>query len=521
MTSCQVQGASSESIMMDRFSDLPDEIGHHIISFLSDSLRNLIQVGAVSKRCRKLYLSVPSIIIDASSVADCTKLRVRLLNSWDRYLFHRGNNKIERLSIYWVFRTSWEAKISDEYFRVTTWIQNAVRCNVEVLHLDLNQYDLRMTVVLPSCIFLCRSLRTLSVNLYMGKIQSPNLSFSSNLHYLKLKYVRLKDDGIFKWISYSCKCIKELHLEKVIGIKDIKIESSSLESFSLLLPFQNYELWDLSISAEKLEDICIYWQFDSRRDSKFHLLPRIRSLNLFAPKLKKFKWSGNFLNHHHLGNLMCLEEADIFLMPDLDDSSNLFEVLCSICMVKVLTLNEETTKALCRGGSLPVPLDSIRYLSLHVTNLNADLVAAMVSIFRGITYLNTLCIMSDLSKSSVSGSEYDSDIEEVVEDNDTEEEDNETKEENATEKENNESRFNVEYWKSQNLTFIYQLKEVRIDLLDGNNELEFARYILENAPSLEKMVIIQSPQHSDVVEMVTKSKMMSNATVVLQERQSS
>lgn len=79
----------------------------------------------------------------------------------------------------------------------------------------------------------------------------------------------------------------------------------------------------------------------------------------------------------------------------------------------------------------------------------------------------------------------------------------------------------MEYWKSQNLTFIYQLKEVRIDLLDGNNELEFARYILENAPSLEKMVIIQSPQHSDVVEMVTKSKMISNATVVLQERQSS
>lgn len=95
---------------------------------------------------------------------------------------------------------------------------------------------------------------------------------------------------------------------------------------------------------------------------------------------------------------------------------------------------------------MPVPLDSIRYLSLHVTSLNADLVAAMVSIFRGITSLNTLCIMSDLSKSSVSGTEDDSDIEEVVEDNDTEEENNENEEEdndNYTEEEDNETEENA------------------------------------------------------------------------------
>ncbi|XP_061988118.1 uncharacterized protein LOC133706604 [Rosa rugosa] len=521
MTSSHVLGTSSESIIIDRFSDLPDEIAHHILSFHCGILMNLIRVGAVSKRCRQLYLSLPSLIIVSGHVSNCTRSRVRLMNYWDRYLFHRGDNKIECFGVCWSFDAAVNAEISDEFFRITTWIQNAVRCNVKVLHLEFTQNNLNI-VVLPSCIFHCHSLTELYVNLSGGDIQSPSLSFSSNLQHLELKDAMVEDDRFFEWISSSCKCIKELRLENVSGIKDITIESSSLEIFIYLFPFNNYELWDLNISGEKLEEIIILWHFDSNDDSRRGLIPRIRSLNILAPKLKKITWGGNFLDHQHLGNLMCLEEAKIFLFPDLDDFNNPFEVLCSIRVVKALVLNEETTKAFFMESSMPLRLDNIHDLTLHVRSVNDDFVPAMVSLFRGITTLNTLCITSVTYKQAIEEAyneteEEDNNYEE--EDNGTEQENSETTEEDgATEEGDNPPKFDVEYWKSQNLNFTCELKEVKLEIVEGNNnELDLARYILEHAQKLKKMVILHSPQHPDILEMVRKSKMISTATVVLQE----
>ncbi|KAL6133612.1 hypothetical protein ACLB2K_065846 [Fragaria x ananassa] len=53
----------------------------------------------------------------------------------------------------------------------------------------------------------------------------------------------------------------------------------------------------------------------------------------------------------------------------------------------------------------------------------------------------------------------------------------------------NTSGFNKKYWKKQNLDFISQVEEVTIELSAGSNGIEFARYVLEHAKSLEKMVI--------------------------------
>ena len=51
------------------------------------------------------------------------------------------------------------------------------------------------------------------------------------------------------------------------------------------------------------------------------------------------------------------------------------------------------------------------------------------------------------------------------------------------------SGFDKEYWESQNLAFVNHLKVLSIDLSSGSNEIEFAKYILENAPHLTKIVI--------------------------------
>lgn len=87
-----------------------------------------------------------------------------------------------------------------------------------------------MPLAFPSCIFLCESLRSLSVAINC-KIQAPS-TFFSFLKCLELSDVEIVDESFFKWISQSCKCIEVLDLDDVYGIENINIESSSLESFS-------------------------------------------------------------------------------------------------------------------------------------------------------------------------------------------------------------------------------------------------------------------------------------------------
>ncbi|KAM1947962.1 hypothetical protein ACFX15_008212 [Malus domestica] len=189
--------------------------------------------------------------------------------------------------------------------------------------------------------------------------------------------------------------------------------------------------------------------------------PGSRSLTISAPNLKYFKWIGNLLNRQNLRELMCLEKAEIYLKPsrDICDFDNASEFLCSICRVKVLLLTHETMKALFKEVSMPLPFDNVSYLGLRITSLSDDLVPAMA---RG---------------------------------------------------------CNRKYWKSQKLNFTDQLKEVTIELSNGFNAMELARYILEQAQHLEKVFIFYLPHQSYVIKRVNQSKKVSAAKIVFRKKQ--
>ncbi|RXH93745.1 hypothetical protein DVH24_014321 [Malus domestica] len=227
---CHGEGTSSEA-GIDRFSDLPEEVAHHILSFVD--FKYPIRITTKNK----------------------PKHLASLMSSFDGYLHFRGHNRMQRIRIHLSFSTSKnEKKYCDDYSRLLLkWIHNAVRCNVE--HLDLNfDHCVTSTFSLPSFILHSQSLRSLLVSLGIinsDVVEGPSLSFSSNLRYLSLCYVKIVDESLFKWISWCCKYLKELHLRSVKGIQDISVESSSLESF----PFINHGDVHLSISCEKLENI--------------------------------------------------------------------------------------------------------------------------------------------------------------------------------------------------------------------------------------------------------------------------
>ncbi|XP_034225823.1 putative F-box/FBD/LRR-repeat protein At4g03220 [Prunus dulcis] len=485
-TSSQAQGACPDH-MKDRFSNLPDEVAHQILS--SVSILDLTRFGTLSKKCRELYLSTPSLNFDEfnnwnkSSYAK----QFKLLSSLDKFLVHRRENKIQCFRICWSLSYGKAASLYNELYRVVTWIHMAVRCNVEVLDLELRIPD-TTRLELPSCIFLCGSLRSLSV--HCNKIlTAPSLVSSTNLQYLKLTNVTV-DEGLCKWISCSCKCIKELHLEHlwlelVHGAKQITISSSSLETLRFISCYAYYSFqnpsgnFHLNISGERLEDIYIDWK----------VIPTGHSISIFAPNLKHLKWIGTLASRQYLEKLMCLEKAEIFLHPRSEDFSKLFSVLSSIHSVKLLVLNEETTKALTKERrSLPRIFDNLGHICIQSTCLNDGLVPALASLFRGMRHLNTFHM------------KYEPIIPLLF-----------TKHVEA-------SRFDREYWKSQNLAIIDQLEEVTVELSSGSNELEFARYILEGAKNLKKMVIVYLPHQSTRIEAVNEIEMNSPATIVFKKR---
>ncbi|KAM5573158.1 F-box/FBD/LRR-repeat protein [Rosa sericea] len=469
--SSQAQGACADS-MVDRLSSVPCEVAHQILSLVS--FKDLTRMGSMSKRCREFYLSTPS--LNFSSLYGNRQQQLNLLNCIDRYMIRRRDDKIKSFCIHWRF----SAGISEESFRMMTWILIAVRCNVEVLDLQLrlNRKD-GATLELPSCIYCCESLRSLLINTETI-LKAPSFACSNNLQYLKLTSVRM-DDGFGKWISGSCKCIKELLLDNV-HVGSFTIESSSLESFTLLYR-HNSDPCHFSISGEKLAEINIKWE-NSKASSSI-----TRSLNVYAPNLKYLKWIGNFLNYQNLGKFMCLEKAHIFLKRQGDDYDfdNAFEVLCSFYRVKSLVLSEETIKVLLREGSMHAPLDGTIYLGMHIMNLTDDLVPAMVSLLRGMPNLKTLYINSYPSLHVVKPKACG---------------------------------FKRKYWKSQNLDCIHQLEEVSVALSTGypTNALELATYILEHAPKLKKMVICYLPHQFYVIERINKTKKISSATVVFKKR---
>lgn len=136
-------------------------------------------------------------------------------------------------------------------------------------------------------------------------LEAPSVSVSCNQRYLQLSFVKITNERVCRWISCSCKCIKELQLILVKGLQNITIKSSSLESFKLVSGF-GMDLVHLNISGWKLENIDLKWNFGTS--------PANHSLHIDAPNLKALKWVGQVLNSQNLGKLMNLKRAIIALM---------------------------------------------------------------------------------------------------------------------------------------------------------------------------------------------------------------
>ncbi|KAM1767788.1 hypothetical protein ACFX12_045839 [Malus domestica] len=335
--------------MADRFSNLPKEIAHHILSFIS--FKDLTRVGSVSKRSQGFCLSTPFLNLnDFSDVRLRCSTSKGVLDSIDRFLSfhfswrnhdtHENAGRIERCFC------------DEEKFRLSKWIEIAVRCNVEVV--DLWIASSFWYPKLPTSLFLCPSLRSLVVinmECYISDA-AASLDFSSNLEYINSSSVVIVGDVFWKWISHCCRCLKDSHLYHVHGLKNVNLESSYLESFSFVFldPFSDYGC-SLNISGDKIENVCI--------NLVGSCYPSKKSFEFSTPNLKHLQWLGNFGTHVELGKLAGLERAEISSTCGVVDFDVLFCILHCEHRVRVLILNDEIVRAFSMDSYVPLQLDGV------------------------------------------------------------------------------------------------------------------------------------------------------------------
>ncbi|KAM2104590.1 hypothetical protein ACFX1R_015176 [Malus domestica] len=141
--------------------------------------------------------------------------------------------------------------------------------------------------------------------------------------------------------------------------------------------------------------------------------------------------------------------------------------------------------ALLKGGFIPGLLENVSHLSINIGSWLDIILPQMVSIFGRMNNLSSLNIMSDIL--------FLHPITDCC-------------------------GFNMGYWRLQNFPFIHQLKEVTIELSNGSNGVQFAKYILEHAGNLKEMKIVYSLEQSKAIAKLKKSKRASKiATVVFEE----
>ncbi|PON52232.1 F-box domain containing protein [Parasponia andersonii] len=89
----------------DRFTSFPDDVAHKVVSFVS--LEDVSRLSVVSRRCRQLCISMPSLNVDVSP--------------YQTYLDSSVNDNGG----------------DEEDYRILSWLHSAVTCNVKWLVLYL------------------------------------------------------------------------------------------------------------------------------------------------------------------------------------------------------------------------------------------------------------------------------------------------------------------------------------------------------------------------------------------------
>ncbi|XVF45224.1 hypothetical protein PTKIN_Ptkin02bG0188100 [Pterospermum kingtungense] len=427
--------------MDDRFSALSEQLSYRILSLLN--IDDLGRLMLVSRRCKSLCVSVPSLTIDNRNFIHNLISRQFFILLVDNFLVQRATSgtKTLQFTLVWSFigsrcdqkkkRKKGDKAPDPEESLVIKWVSKAISDGAERVSINIVRQE-GMPDFFP--VFYSKSVKEITFcsyyNFDSGFPQNLSLGFPM-LESLTLQSSRSL--SIFIIGISDLHSLKSLYLYDFSGPRTISIPNPIMASF-----------W---ISCSALQDFVWYGypvKFRPYEQNWSHL--KFAALYLTLPpgsEVGSFSKSG--VEH---------------LLPILESSA------------KFLRLHFETIEILFKLGHLTTQVDAVRNLAIDYCILTDEQVPIIVSFLKKISCLVTFYLTS--SPTIDHGSCEDVKLNVAVPDE--------------------VYGFNVEYWGTRELMFIDQLKKATVEVHgEKGNGVELVKYMLKHAGDLEYLTVVCAP----------------------------
>jgi hypothetical protein len=270
----------------DRITNLPDDILHHILSFLP--VQSVAKTSVLSTRWKYLWATLPCLDFSEFSIKEERSERKREAMELIIKTVLAGRHPNFNMK---VFR--FKGNLGCAYLR--DCIRQVVRHSVEELELDVSLGG--QICYLPACVFSCDSLKSFTLKIQDDYLASfrfysymvTGTSGLRSLQALSLKQVAFMDRrsaAIFSGNSFPA--LKRLTLNNCLnnrgrrGINPLNIGCPELED----LQVQDMKINHLNISVgERLKNLRVI--------SSFHTCDNGGWVKIFAPNLETFCWENN------------------------------------------------------------------------------------------------------------------------------------------------------------------------------------------------------------------------------------
>ncbi|KAF5207479.1 F-box/LRR-repeat protein [Thalictrum thalictroides] len=208
---------------IDRISELPDLVLHHILSFI-DLQEVIVNTSLISKRWRNLWLSLPILNFDNSSISmRRSRNNIHSFTRFvDRVLLRRDNSFIKSLSI------CHHDYGSLHILSVEDWMIYAARKNVEQVCFDIG-FDSTKKFMWPEF----SKIQVFKLQATRKNLLIPHSLFlDAHLKSLSLSYVRLPE---VKVLTLSCSVLENLTISYCCHkhVKILKISAPELTNLEL------------------------------------------------------------------------------------------------------------------------------------------------------------------------------------------------------------------------------------------------------------------------------------------------
>ncbi|XP_059449082.1 putative F-box/FBD/LRR-repeat protein At4g03220 [Corylus avellana] len=451
---------------IDRITDLPDAVLHHILSLLS--IKSIAQTSLLSRRWRSLWSSFPD--LDFSTI-NPNPLSSKNLAKTSHSSSATGMDFIAQVlalhdkhSDIRILR--FRAHLS--FSRLNGLIRRAIRLNVQQLDVEFATDDY---FNIPRSVLASESLRVFKLKSHCPGFHLPPSSVMRDgfrsLHTLSLSLVVLYNQPslVDLFSDSSFPNLKKLNLDACFGLKHLSVGCRALEDFSL----ENcFELQGLNISGPKMERVRVSYCFDAYSEKSW--------VKINAPRLRILRWEYNSITDNcALENLSLLREVSIgfiILHEDInfEKIQSVSNLLSGLSHAHCLKFESKCFEILSINNYFAVylqPFHNLKSLELH-TSFNKNNVLGIACLFRSSPTLHTL-ILKINNDYNMERREWNRDLWDM----------------SSSEEE--------QFWESQTQTlksFLENLKVVEVHgFLECENEVSLAKFLLKHGKALQEMTL--------------------------------